>query len=181
MRHDGRRAGHQQGFTLIEILLVVVIIGILMGVAVVSINPQDMDRRLLRARDRLQSQIQYAHVLADTDQVEMGVQLLDQSWRFLRFDRNTRRWLIITDDPALKPDTFPGMTLTWQDQSSAQTTGAQHDAKILMPDFLILSSGEATPGIITLQGRDDGRQHRLQLMLTDMGEAVPAEAFGHAP
>ena len=41
-----------RGFTLIEVLLVVVLIAVLMGVAVVSLNPEDPARRLARREVR---------------------------------------------------------------------------------------------------------------------------------
>lgn len=167
-----RGTAGQQGFTLIEILLVVVIIGVLMGVAVINLNPQDTDRRLLRARERLQGQLQYARVLADTDQVEIGVQLLDDRWRFLRFNPRDRRWLPITDDAALKPEAMPGIRCSWRDQSGGPTPPA---GDVIRPDFLMLSTGEATPGVITLRGEDSGGVRERQLLLTDLGDTVPAE------
>lgn len=181
MSPDGGRQYRQRGFTLIEILLVVVIIAVLMGVAVISLNPQDMDRRLMRARDQLQGQIRYAQVVAVTDQVEIGVQLLDERWRFLRFRPADRRWLVVDNDAALKSDTVPGLILTWRDQDAERAAPPHRDPAVAQPDFLLMSTGEATPGLIILAGEDAGRLRQRELILSDLGEPVPAEERGHAP
>ncbi len=57
----------EQGFTLIEVLLVVVIVGILMGVTVISLNIQDPSRRLLLESERLSSNIRFARMLAENE------------------------------------------------------------------------------------------------------------------
>ncbi len=169
-RHDA------QGFTLIEVLLVVVLIGILMGVAVISLNPEDPARRLLRERDRLQAQIQYARLLAESDQIEIGIHVHAGGYEFLRFRLSDRHWLPFTEDPTLKPRKLAGIDLSWRDSMAAQPgTPAVSDPKLPQPDLLLLSSGEATPGVIRLSALDDARTTPLELSVTDLGDAYPTE------
>lgn len=168
----------EKGFTLIEILLVIVLIGVLMGIAVISLNPQDASRRLLRERESLQAQIQYARIIAETDQVEIGIRLRADAYQFIRFDSAARRWLLINDDPSLKPHVAKGIDFAWQDQvqQSAQVRGSAIGPDALLPDVLLMSSGEATPGQISLRSRDDPRAATLGLIVTDIGEAYDSEA-----
>lgn len=171
------RDRHARGFTLIEMLLVVVLIAVLMGVAVVSLNPEDPARRLLRAREQMQGQLALARVLAERDQLEIGVRLLPESWQFLRFRSTDRRWEIMTDEPAFKVRPYPGIALSWQDADAAAVPGRQVAVNALTPDFLLMSSGEATPGIIHFEAVNDARRLQQSLTLTDIGEAVATESL----
>lgn len=165
-----------QGFTLIELLLVVVLIAVLMGVAVVSLNPEDPARRLLRAREQMQGQLALARVIAERDQIEIGVRLLPGAWQFLQFRSQDRRWLPMTDEPAFRVKPYDGVLLSWQD-AGARLPSAANSGKTQTPDFLILSSGEATPGIIRFEASQDVRGLQESLTLTDIGDAVPTESL----
>lgn len=166
-----------RGFTLIEVLLVVVLIAVLMGVAVVSLNPEDPARRLLRAREQMQGQLSLARVLAERDQLEIGVRLLPESWQFLRFRNADRQWQVMTDEPAFKVKPYPGIALSWQDADAVATAGNRDPRGAVVPDFLLMSSGEATPGIIRFEAVNDGRGLQESLTLTDIGEAVATESL----
>ena len=169
---------HARGFTLIEVLLVVVLIAVLMGVAVVSLNPEDPARRLLRAREQMQGQLALARVIAERDQLEIGVRLLPESWQFLRFRSTDRQWEIMSDEPAFKVKPYTGLALSWQDaDAQASANVAKAAAKSVVPDFLLMSSGEATPGIIRFDAVNDGRGLQESLTLTDIGDAVPTESL----
>ncbi|MES3041003.1 MAG: type II secretion system minor pseudopilin GspH [Pseudomonadota bacterium] len=167
-----------RGFTLIEVLLVVVLIAVLMGVAVVSLNPEDPARRLLRAREQMQGQLALARVMAERDQLEIGVRLLPESWQFLRFRSTDRQWEIMADEPAFKVKPYAGLALSWQDADAKAGSGiGDNERKGLTPDFLLMSSGEATPGIIRFDAVNDGRGLQESLTLTDIGDAVATESL----
>lgn len=166
-----------RGFTLIEILLVVVIIGVMMGVAVVSLNPEDPERRLLRAREQLQGQLALARVMAERDQMEVGVRLLPESWQFLKFRPSDRQWEVLANEPAFRVKPYAGLSLSWQDADAkaampSQTAGVR---RTLSPDFLLMSSGEATPGQIHFYAINDARNLQKSLTLTDTGGVFPSE------
>lgn len=189
MRPLPQRRRDGQGFTLIEVLLVVVLIGVLMGVAVVSLNAEDPERRLLRERERLQAQIQYARLMAESDQIEVGIRLHAEGYEFLRFRPSDRTWLLIAHDPALKPRKTPGIDLSWRDSNaiarpasvSASAPGGNAATEgVRQPDLLLLSSGETTPGVISLSSLDDRRLPPLELNVTDLGDAYASEEADRA-
>jgi len=175
LRRRGRDG--QRGFTLIEVLLVVVVIGVVMGITVISLNPEDPARRLLRERDRLQAQIQYARLLAESDQIEVGIHLRAEGYEFLQFRQSDQRWLPLQDDPALKPGKAQGVDFSWRDgdAAAAQAGVGGKPRAGSQPDLMLLSSGEATPGVIRLSSLDDRRVAPLELSVTDLGDAYPSE------
>lgn len=167
----------QSGFTLIEVLLVIVLMAVLMGVAVVSLNPSDPSRRVQQERERLQAKVGYARLLAETDQIEVGLQLLPEGYRFLRFDKTRQQWYAIDNDPALKPQETLGIAYSWRDAGVAQSiiVSTEPTEGAVEPDMLLLSSGEATPGELSIRSRDDARVESLTLLINDLGDTRYAE------
>jgi len=188
MRQGRRQSSRQQGFTLIEVLLVVVLIGILMGVAVLSLNAGDGDRRLQQAQSALIGQLSYARLQAENAQQEIGVRLQAPGYRFLRYEPATRRWLPVQDDPVLKPQEWPDLTFGWRDNGdptaapltarAAGSSGLSASRQVPeRPDFVFLSSGEATPGELTLRVRDGNAQAR-RLQINDLGDVRDPDQTG---
>lgn len=174
----------EQGFTLIEVLLVVVIVGILMGVTVISLNIQDPSRRLLLESERLSSNIRFARMLAENDQREIGLELMPEAYRFLAFDNAKRLWLPLENEPALKPVTIPNIVIRWLERPEDADNPLVSDDNVeraqLEPDLILLSSGEATPGQLQLRVIGDDRVPARTLTVSDIGEVNDTE-FVRAP
>lgn len=173
-----RMAGQdQRGFTLIEILLVIVVIGVVMGTVVLSLNPGDMSRRLQVEREQLQGELQLARSIAESERADLGLRLAPESLTYYRFSPRDRQWRAITNEAALKPRQVPGIDFVWRDDLAAAGNAAPAPRlSELQPDLLLLSSGEATPGTIILRARDDDRAPALELVLSDIGEVYPRES-----
>lgn len=166
----------QRGFTLIEVMLVVVIVGVLMGIVVISLNVEGADRRLLRESERLQADLRFARLLAENDQREIGLEILPDGYRFLQFDRVGQRWQVLADEPALRPVSWSGLALRWLEADADAEDPVVSDARQgLTPDLLFLSSGEATPGRLLLSVPGDGRTAPRQLDVSDIGEVSAPE------
>ncbi len=86
------------GFTLIEILVVIVIIATVVSIALLSINVGGDDAELLKERRRLASLIETVQDEAMLQGREFGVELMTSGYRFVEFDPLTRQWSEIYGD-----------------------------------------------------------------------------------
>lgn len=175
MTSAARAGTGQRGFTLIEILLVIIVIGVVMGTVVLSLNPADASRRLQVEREQLQGELQLARSIAESDHADLGLRLAPESLTYYRFSPRDRQWRAITSEAALKPRKVPGIDFSWRDDAATGNAPPTPRMSELQPDLLLLSSGEATPGTIILRARDDDRAPALELVLSDIGEVYPRE------
>ncbi|MGC1458704.1 MAG: type II secretion system minor pseudopilin GspH [Steroidobacteraceae bacterium] len=95
------------GFTLIEILVVIVIIGVVTVGAVLSMSFTGPERELRTEGDRLADLMNYAQEQGELQTRELGLYCTDHSYKFLAFDARRQLWVPINDDDALKPRTLP--------------------------------------------------------------------------
>jgi general secretion pathway protein H len=106
------RSPREAGFTLLEILVVMVIIAILSAGAILSLSAFGQDRELENESDRLVTLLNYAHEQADLQTREIGLYCGEHGYRFLAFDARTNLWGDIGDDDALRKRDLPaGLTL----------------------------------------------------------------------
>ena len=94
-------SGRQHGFSLIEILVVIVIIGIVASMAMLSLGLLGDDRDLQTEARRVSSLVQVAQDEAVMQGREFGLEVMQSSYRFVEYDAFTNRW-----DELLADDTF---------------------------------------------------------------------------
>ena len=87
-----------RGFTLIEILVVVIIIATVVSIALISINVAGDDTELDTERRRLASLIETIQDEAVLQGREFGIEIMTSSYRFVEFDPLTRQWAEIPFD-----------------------------------------------------------------------------------
>lgn len=123
-----RRTG---GFTLIEILLVILLIGVLASMVVYNFQGESRSQRLAKETDKLQARIQLAAELAMLKNLELGLQLDEKSYRFMLFTDN--KWLTIREPKALAAYQLPAGIhlnaqlegLAWGEQNLLSSTDWQ--------------------------------------------------------
>jgi general secretion pathway protein H len=113
-RHSTNRPWprRQGGFTLIEILVVVVIIGVIIVGAMLSLGATGKDGQLERERDRLAALMAYVHERGSMLTLEYGIRCGQHGYRFVYFDNITSRWMPETTDDTLRLRRMPaGLSL----------------------------------------------------------------------
>lgn len=155
-----RRTRNQRtrGFTLVEILVVLMLITMLAGLVVVSMPSFTQSADFDQEARRLQLLLQMAKTEAVLDSVEYGFAANDEGYEFFLYSDAERKWIrassplqarTLTDDIRLRVRT---------DSGSLRLAGSG------IPPVLILSSGETTPFEIDLEYRP-GRL--VQTLTTD--------------
>lgn len=155
------------GFTLLEILVVVVIIGVLISFAVLSVSRPDPLREEAR---RLAALLELAADEAVLQSREFAVEFTADGYAFLAFDG--KQWNAMEEEMAFRSRRFPdGTVVDVAVEGEAATLGAapqsgaeedkDQDAPATGPRIFLLSSGEATPFTVTL--RRSGELHGYEI------------------
>ena len=99
-----RRSG---GFTLIEIMIVVFIIGLVAAIAVVSFSGDSRDTELDKEAERLDALLDYAREQAELQTRDYGFRMNRNSYQFVVFDPLRDEWRLATEDDALRERALP--------------------------------------------------------------------------
>jgi len=110
------------GFTLVEILVVIVILGIAAGLTIASVAPDERDLAAREAR-RFAGSLEYAAQRAQFRSELLGVSAAGHSIRYWRRDGANDRWQAIDDDDILRaralPDPLDAMALAFAGRAVA--------------------------------------------------------------
>ena len=154
------RGAFSRGFTLLEIMVVVAIVGIFVGVTVLSTDLVAFERRLEQQANRLGPLISFATDEALLQSQDFGLLINERSYHFFIFDYELEDWVPYVERPfeshTLESDMV--MSLVIDDREVILETAEaafprQWEFPLtegeveLMPDpqILVLSSGEITP------------------------------------
>lgn len=173
---EGKRRLKLRGFTLIEILVVIIIVGIVSAIALLSFGVLGDDRNLQREARRLSSLIQLANDEATLQGRDYGLEILRAGYRFVEFDPLLTQWNEVVGDEILRPrplETDMEFELFIEDRSilleeEASKTERDEDetkrdlTEEYIPHVLILSSGDMTPFELRIHRRQD----RTSVLLT---------------
>lgn len=151
-----------RGFTLIEILIVIVIIGITVGFALIAYGDFGESRRLLFSAEQLVNTLRLAQQQALLESSTLGLNIStntnNSSYQILKF-QNSSAWGPISNKGIFKVNYFPKHTMITLKTQYKPAPGA--------PAIIINASGDMTPFTLTfktdkdtpvtiLTGRHDG-------------------------
>jgi type II secretion system protein H len=97
-----------RGFTLIEIMIVVVIIGVISATVLLSVNLTGRDRDLEKESDRLLTLVNYVREQAEMQTRDYGIVIHDDGYQFVAYDARRGLWREVYEDDALHLRMLPG-------------------------------------------------------------------------
>ncbi len=147
----------QTGFTLIEILVVVVILAVLAGALTLAIGGVGGARQLAHEAARAQALIGYACEQAELTGREIGLSVNTKGYRFSRLDRGN--WLPIGADELRPRDWLPSTTVQLERDGHRVDIASAFPEK---PQLVCFSSGELTAFRLQLQLPDIADRYRIE-------------------
>ncbi|MDJ0938921.1 MAG: type II secretion system minor pseudopilin GspH [Woeseiaceae bacterium] len=154
-----------RGFTLIELLVAVIIVGIVVSVAVISLNLAGDDREMQTEARRLMSLLEIAQDDAMMQGREFGLEFMQRGYRFVEYDPVANQWAepfgdemlrfrelpedvefrLWIDDRPVELDFEPAVIETPDDDER------QFGRETYAPHLLIYSSGDMTPFQLSIE------------------------------
>ena len=162
-----------KGFTLIEILVVLVIMAIVISIAVLSINTTGRDTQLDEESRRIQGLVDILHERALLEGRDFGLRIEPTGYGFVVYSPDRDLWLPLADEHEFRHRDLP-KGVTFQLELDSVTVvlkpieqGLSSGDTPPPPQVAIAASGEGTPFHLTLL-RDETQAHA----------AVNGDAFG---
>lgn len=168
------------GFTLLEVLLVIVLIGILASVVVLNFAGDTAEEQVDKEAVRFQQVFQFIAESAQLRQQEWGLVVTESSYAFVYFNDNTWQWVqepvaarayTLPDGLSLQLelDGLPGAEqnllsqLDWQQDEETTFAATKTEEKPPLPQVFILSSGEISPFRLNFNATADLKAVQMQV------------------
>lgn len=174
MRILGIGTLRNRGFTLLEILIVLIIVSIIAGFALLAVGDFGQARRVKAAAITLEKTIALAQVQAILESNLLGVAIETTRYRFYRYQwdktQGVMRWHVITRDRLFRPHSLPKNMQLKINQNTLPDT----------PQILLSPSGDLTPFIITVQTQQGAPRFRIQGLPNSVIRLIDLQEKGHA-
>jgi len=155
-----RRAG--AGFTLVEMLVVVVIIAMIATTVVLSVGATGRDRELEKESERMLALLQYTREQAELRTREYGLLCDENRYQFVIFDPRKEMWVAMESDDTLRARQLPaGLSFSLTVEARPILMRRPPDSKDLTPQVMIYSNGDLTPFELKMERKDVERSVTL--------------------
>lgn len=155
---------HANGFTLLELMVVLVLIGIILTFVVGTVGDGGRAAQLEQQTRRMQALIELVGEEAVLRSAVYGLRLAPHSYTFLQYDGEG--WNPVAGDSLLKPRELPaemefelfldGLAVGLEEKTKEDDSGEEPP-----PQLVFLPSGERTPFELALHYRDEESGYRL--------------------
>jgi general secretion pathway protein H len=169
------------GFTLIELMVVVVIIGLISAMVVVSVSLTGRDRELEKEGARATALLIYAREQAELQTREFGVFCGEHGYEFLTFDAFKNVWRPVDeDDDSLRARKLPGglylrLRVEAREVVLRQPKDKKWKENEKVPHLMLFSNGDLTPFELTVEREGEGRSITVKANETGVIEEQPLQ------
>ncbi|MDI9245296.1 type II secretion system minor pseudopilin GspH [Marinobacter sp. CHS3-4] len=132
------------GFTLIEILVVLVVVGMLVALATFTLGGNSLRRDLDNEAQKLFLLMQTVSEQAIINNTELGLVLEEDAYRFVAYDEQRGSWKPSGERLYRQRKMPEWLVVTEYIENDAPRLASSEDDEI-RPDIVLFSSGEATP------------------------------------
>jgi general secretion pathway protein H len=145
-----------KGFTLVEILVVIVIMAVVISVTVLSVSSTGRDSQLDEESRRIEGLVGLLHERALLEGRDFGLRIEPAAYEFVVYDTRRDRWMMLDQEREFRHRDLP-KGITFQLQLDSQTVVIKAVDRNLSggdppnPQVAIAASGEGTPFRLTLQ------------------------------
>jgi general secretion pathway protein H len=156
------------GFTLLEILVVVVIIAVMTTLGVLSMGTLGTDRAMDTELERYADAVEAALEQAQLEGRDYGVRFLPGSYEVYAYAPDRQRWEIVPEDRLYERHELPeGVQLRLEIEGKVLQLGAEPPTAPKVPQVVLFASGDVSPyrlllqregidRVVTVDGRPDG-------------------------
>jgi len=158
----GRLFALQRGFTLLELMVVLVIIGILLSFATLSTSGDSRGEQLQRESARLIALIDMASEQAIFRSEQLAIRFGETDYEFMLLAAG--KWVALEDDGPLRARELPkGIELRLELEENPPPGMKSEEAEA--PQVFLLSSGEMTPFTLTFSAPESEQRYVIKATL----------------
>ncbi len=159
-----------RGFTLLELMIVVFVIGLVTAGVIISYSGERRDEQLEREAERLDALFDYVREQAELQTRDYGFRISTQGYSFVVFDVLANQWRPAEEDDALRERPFPAgiETEVVVEGRRVVLETKKKDVEDYMPQVMIFANGDVSSFEVLLR-RDQDEDSRARIYSDESG------------